>query len=192
MTSFLKGRHFWTCHLAVLWLREWGLMGSIDVFLSDSCDDSSIVWRDGCYVINIPSLPPILFFPNNLGFSIILSIFLEGGMVIFPLDYFGACPRAIQIITPWNFSFPEFSRAWDSCYSEPSCPSWSEPELWAVSWKQTGGKVPPALCLCSIISIHFNIQGQYIYFFSGGRYLSFPRMFPFYLANNTLCMFRDF
>lgn len=171
---------------------EWGLMGSIDVFLSDSFDDPSIVWRGGCYVINIPSFPPVLFFPDNLGFSIFLLIFLEGGMAIFPLDFVWAHPRAIQIITPWNFGFPVISRAWDSCYSEPSCPFWSEPGLWAVSWKQTGGKVSPALCLCNIISIHFDIQGQCICFFSGGRHLSFSSMFTFYLANNTLCTFRDF
>lgn len=70
-----KRRHFWTCHLAVLERVEWGRRGSIHVLLSDSFD-YSIVWRARCYVINILS-PPLIFPPNNLGFSIILSTFLE-------------------------------------------------------------------------------------------------------------------
>lgn len=49
--------------------------GGTNVFLGDSFD-YSIVQRAGCYVINILSPPPT--FPrNNLGFSIILSVFLE-------------------------------------------------------------------------------------------------------------------
>lgn len=107
--------------MAVLGCEEWGQSGSSDAFLSDSLGDYSTVWRAGCYVTNILSLPPIFFTRNNLGFSVILSS-LPGGMLIFSIGFFGARPRATQAYHSLGFQIP---RPWQGLGGQQSEHGWA-------------------------------------------------------------------
>lgn len=118
--------------------------------------------------------------------------------VDFSTRFFWACPRATQSLHSLELQIPAHWQGlgeqlqWALLHFQSR--GWILSSFWQHRSQQTGGKVLPALLSCNVISIHFDFsEAIYLLLYSEVTDCHlFPHVFPFYSANNTLCMSMEF